>query len=285
MHFMHWFIGLIEKNSMILSIFFAMTNSRLIWSASFCDQTTILTDKWIFSCRFSDLVNHWNFRINLTFWLNVSISFWNSFMSVELSKIIVSISCIRNFRHVLSMWMIENWNFFFHAIRFLINWFAMSFSIIVKIMKCLILNIFVAMIKTSWILIFLKTLFILFRYFMQLIWLIGAAEIMIIRRFFHAVFSSILIFLVISVILIFWIFLTVFRLTTCAHDFEFVIACLIVIMKTTKIIDDLIELKFEKIVNLNVLWLDNFIWNNFDWIDHLWFFEVLCYFCRFKFSD
>ena len=125
-------------------------------------------------------------------------------------------------------------------------------------MKCLILNISVAMIKTSWILIFLKALFILFRYFMQLIWLIDAVEIMIIWRFFHAVFSSILIFLIISVILIFWIFLTVFRLTTCAHDFEF----LVVVMKTTETICDLIDLKFEKIVDLNISWFDDFIWDD-----------------------
>ena len=149
MHFMHWFVDLIEKNSMILSIFFAMTSSRLIWSALLCDQTTILTNKWIFFCRFFDLINHWNFRINLTFWLNVSILFWNNFMSVELSKIVVSNSCIRNFRYVSLMWMIENWKFFFHAIRFFINWFAMFFSAIVKIMKCLILNISAAMIKMS----------------------------------------------------------------------------------------------------------------------------------------
>ena len=122
--------------------------------------------------------------------------------------------------------MIENWKFFFHAIQFLINWFAIFFSIIVKIIKRLILNISAATIKTSWILIFLKTLFILFRYFMQLIWLIDAVEIMIIRRFFHVVFSSILIFLIMSIILIFWIFLIVFQLTICAHNFEFVIAYL-----------------------------------------------------------
>ena len=163
MHFMHWFVDLIEKNSMILNIFFVMINSRLIWSASFCDRTIILTDEWIFFCRFSDLINHWGFRTNFTFWLNVSISFWNSFMSVELSKIVVSISCIRNFRHVSSIWMIENWNFFFHAIQFSINWFAVFFSIIVKIIKCLILDISAATIKTSWMLIFLKILFILFR--------------------------------------------------------------------------------------------------------------------------
>ena len=183
-------------------------------------------------------------------------------MSVELSKIVVSTSCIRNSRHVSSIWMIENWKFFFHVTRFSINWFAVFFSIIVKIMKCLILNISAAMIKTSWILIFLKTLFILFRYFMQLIWLIDAVEIMIIRRFFHVVFSSILIFFIMSVVLIFWIFLTVFRLTTCVYDFKLVITCLIIIMKTTKTIDDLIKLKFEKIVDLNVLWLDDFIWND-----------------------
>ena len=70
----------------------------------------------------------------------------------------------------------------------------MFFSIIVKIIKFLILNMFAAMIKILWILIFLKTIFILFWYFMQLIWLIDAVEIMIIWRFFHAVFSSILIF-------------------------------------------------------------------------------------------
>ena len=93
---------------------------------------------------------------------------------------------------------------------------------------------------------------------MQLIWLIDAVEIMIIRRFFYAVFSSILTFLIISVILIFWIFLTVFRLTTCAHDFEF----LVVVMKTTETICDLIDLKFEKIVDLNISWLDDFIWND-----------------------
>ena len=163
MHFMHWFVDLIEKNSMILNIFFAMINLRLIWSASFCDWTIILTDEWIFFCRFFDLINYWSFRINFTFWLNVSISFWNSFMSVELSKIVVSTPCIRNSRHVSSIWMIENWKFFFHVTRFSINWFAVFFSIIVKIMKCLILNISAAMIKTSWILIFLKTLFILFQ--------------------------------------------------------------------------------------------------------------------------
>ena len=132
-------------------------------------------------------------------------------MSVKFSKMIVLISCIKNFRHVSSICIIENWNCFFHAIWFWINWFAMFFSIIVKIMKCLILNISAAMIKTSWILIFLKTLFILFRYFMQLIWLIDVIEIMIDRRFFYAVFSSILTFLIMSIILIFWIFLTVFR--------------------------------------------------------------------------
>ena len=219
MHFMHWFVDLIERNSMIFSIFFAMINSRLIWSALFCDRTIILIDEWIFFFRFSDLISHWNSRINFTFWLNVSTSFWNSFMSVEFSKMIVSISCIRNFRHVSSICMIENWNWFFHAIRFWINWFAMFFSTTVKIMKCLILNISAAMIKISWILTFLKTLFILFWYFMQLIWLIDVVEIMIIRRFFHAVFSSILAFLIMSIILIFWIFLTVSRLITCAHDF------------------------------------------------------------------
>ena len=154
--------------------------------------------------------------------------------------------------------MIENWKFFFHVTRFSINWLAMFFSIIVKIMKCLILDISAVMIKTSWILIFLKTLFILFRYFMQLIWLIDVVEIIIIRRFFHAVSSSILIFLIISIILIFWIFLTVLWLTTCVHDFEF----LVVIMKKTKTICDLIDLKFEKIVDLNISWLDDFIWSD-----------------------
>ena len=97
---------------------------------------------------------------------------------------------------------------------------------------------------------------------MQLIWLIDAVEIIIIRRFFHVVFSLILAFSATSIILIFWIFLIVFWLTTCAHDFEFVIACLIVIMKTIKIINDLINLKFEKILDLNVLWFDDFIWND-----------------------
>ena len=184
-------------------------------------------------------------------------------MSVKFSKMIVSISCIRNSRHVSSMCMIENWNSFFHAIRFWINWFAMFVSITVKIMKCLILDIFAATIKTSWILIFLKTLFILFRYFMQSIWLIDVVEIMIIRRFFHVVFSSILTFFIMSVVLIFWIFLTVFRLTTCVYDFEFLIACLAVIIETIKIINNLIELKFEKIsVDLNVSWLDDFIWDD-----------------------
>ena len=131
--------------------------SFVLWSNDYFN-------KWMnFFCRFFDLINHWNFRINFTFWLNVSISFWNNFISVELSKIIVSISCIKNFRHVSSIWMIENWKFIFHAIWFLINWFAMFFSIIVKIIKCFVLNIFAAMIKTSWILIFLNALFILFR--------------------------------------------------------------------------------------------------------------------------
>ena len=98
---------------------------------------------------------------------------------------------------------------------------------------------------------------------MQLIWLIDAIKIIIIRRFFHAISSFILTFLIMSIILIFWIFLTVFRLITCAHDSELVIACLIVIMKTIKIIDDLIELKLKKkIVDLNVSWLDNFIWSD-----------------------
>ena len=98
---------------------------------------------------------------------------------------------------------------------------------------------------------------------MQSIWLIDVVEIMIIRRFFHVIFSSILNFFIILIILIFWLFLTVFRLTICVHDFEFVIACLIVIIKTIKIIDDLIELKFEKIsINLNVSWFDDFIWND-----------------------
>ena len=70
-------------------------------------------------------------------------------------------------------------------------------------------------------------------------------------------------FFFLSVILIFWIFLTVFRLIICVHDFEFVIACLAVIIETIKTINDLIELKFEKIsIDLNVLWLDNFIWND-----------------------
>ena len=165
-------------------------------------------------------------------------------MSVELSKIVVSTSCIRNSRHVSSIWMIENWKFFFHVTRFSINWFAVFFSIIVKIMKCLILNISVAMIKTSWILIFLKTLFILFRYFMQLIWLIDVVEIMIIWRFFHNVFSSILIFLIMLIMLIFWIFWIVFWLIICVHDFEFIIASLIVILEAIKTINNLIELKF-----------------------------------------
>ena len=53
-------------------------------------------------------------------------------------------------------------------------------------------------------------------------------------------------------------FLTVSRLTTCVHDFEF----LIVVMKTTETICDLIDLKFEKIVDLNISWLDDFIWND-----------------------
>ena len=97
---------------------------------------------------------------------------------------------------------------------------------------------------------------------MQLIWLINAVEIIIIRRFFHAVFSSILTFLVILIVLIFWIFLTVFRLTTCVYDFKLVTACLIVIMKITETIDDLIKLKFEKIVNLNISWFDDSIWND-----------------------
>ena len=185
-------------------------------------------------------------------------------MSVEFSKMIVSISCIRNFRHVSSICMIENWNWFSHAVRFWINWFAVFFSATVKIMKCLVLDISAAMIKTSWILIFLKTLFILFRYFIQLIWLIGAVGVMIIRRFFHAVFSSILIFLVMSVILIFWIFLAVSRLITCVHDFEFVAACLAVVIGTIKTIDDLIKLEFKRIsIDLNVLWLDGFIWSDF----------------------
>ena len=263
MHFMHWFVDLVERNSIIFSIFFAMISSRLILSISFCDWTIILTNEWIFLCRFSDLINHWNFRINFTFWLNVSISFWNSFMSVEFSKMIVSISCIKNSRHVSSMCMIENWNFFFHAIWFWINWFAVFVLITVKIMKCLILDISAATIKTSWILIFLKTLFILFRYFMHLIWLIDVVEIMIIRRFFHVAFSSILTFFIMSVVLIFWIFLTVSRLTTCVHDFKFLIACLVVIIKTTKIIDDLIELKFRKIsIDLNISWFDDFIWDD-----------------------
>ena len=147
MHFMHWFVDLVERNSIIFNIFFAMINSRLILSTLFCDRTIILTNEWIFFCRFFDLITHWNFRINFTFWLNVSISFWNSFMSVEFSKMIVSISCIKNFRHVSSMCMIENWNFFFHAIQFWINWFAMFVSITVKIMKCLILNISAATIR------------------------------------------------------------------------------------------------------------------------------------------
>ena len=98
---------------------------------------------------------------------------------------------------------------------------------------------------------------------MQLIWLVDAIEIMIIRRFFHAIFSSILAFLVISVILIFWIFLIVFRLIICVYNSELVIAYLVVIIKTIKIIDDLIELKFEKnVVDLNVSWFDDFIWND-----------------------
>ena len=240
-----------------------MINSRLILSISFCNQTVILTNEWIFFCWFFDLISHWNFRINFTFWLNVSISFWNNFMSIEFSKMIVLISYIKNFRHVSSMCMIENWNFFLLTIRFWINWFAMFVSIIVKIMKCLILNISAATIKTSWILIFLKILFILFRYFMQSIWLIDVVEIMIIQRFFYVVFSSILIFFIMSVVLIFWIFLTVFRLTNCVHDFEFSIACLAVIIETIKIINDLIEWKFEKIsIDLNVAWFDNFIWND-----------------------
>ena len=92
--------------------------------------------------------------------------------------------------------------------------------------------------------------------------MIDAVEIIIIRRFFYAVFLSILIFLIISIILIFWIFLTVFWLTICIYDFKFVIACLIVIIKTTETIDDLIELKFEKIVNLYISWFDDFIWND-----------------------
>ena len=98
---------------------------------------------------------------------------------------------------------------------------------------------------------------------MQLIWLIDVVEIMIIERVFHAVFSSILIFLIMSIMLIFWIFLTVSQLIICVHDFEFMIACLIVILKTIKIIDDLIELKFEKIsVDLNISWFDDFIWSD-----------------------
>ena len=146
MHFMHWSVNLVERNSVIFSIFFAMISLRLIWSASFCDRTAILTDEWIFFCRFFDLISHWGFCINFTLWLNVSISFWNSFMSVKFSKMIVSISCIRNSRHVSSICMIENWNCFFHAIRFWINWFAVFFSTTVKIMKCLILNISAVMI-------------------------------------------------------------------------------------------------------------------------------------------
>ena len=261
MHFMHWSVGLVERNSMIFNIFSAMISSRLIWSASFCDRTVILTNEWIFLCRFSGLISHWDSRINFTFWLNVSISFWNSFMSVEFSKMIVSISCIRNSRHVSSICMVENWNSFSHAVRFWINWFAVFFSATVKIMKCLVLDISAAMTKTSWILAFLKTLFILFRYSMQLIWLVGAVGVMIIWRFFHAVFSSILAFLVMSVILIFWIFFAVPRLITCAHDFEFVATCLAVVIETIKTIDDLIKLKFWEVsVDLNVSWLCGFIW-------------------------
>ena len=38
---------------------------------------------------------------------------------------------------------------------------------------------------------------------------------------------------------------------------------MIVIIEIIKIIDDLIELKFEKIlIDLNVLWFDDFIWND-----------------------
>ena len=97
---------------------------------------------------------------------------------------------------------------------------------------------------------------------MQLIWFVGAVEIIIIRQFFYAIFSSILIFFNHVSHIDFLNFLTVFRLTTCAHDFEFVIACLSVVMKTIKTIDDLIELKFEKFVDLNISWFDNFIWND-----------------------
>ena len=99
---------------------------------------------------------------------------------------------------------------------------------------------------------------------MQLIWLIDAVEIMIIWRLFHAVSSSILAFLTMSVVLIFWIFLAVSRLIICVHDFEFMATCLVVVIKTIKAIDDLIELKFEKIsVDLNVSWLGDFIWDDF----------------------
>ena len=100
------------------------------------------------------------------------------------------------------------------------------------------------------------------------------------------IFSSILTFLTMSIVLIFWIFLIVFRLIICVHDSEFVIAYLIVVMKTIKIIDDLIESKFEK----KNYWFERFvIWwfylKWFEWIERLWFFDVLCCFCRFEFND
>ena len=98
---------------------------------------------------------------------------------------------------------------------------------------------------------------------MQLIWLIDVVEIMIIRRIFHAVFSSTLTFLIMSIMLIFWILLIVSRLIICVHDFEFMIACLTVVLKAIEIIDDLIELKFEKVsIDLNISWFDDFIWGD-----------------------
>ena len=133
-HLMHWSIDLIEINFEIFDIFFVIINFFLIRFVSFCVRTTIFIDECILSIRDSNFNNHINSRINSMFWLKISIFFFNNVMSLIDSKIVISMSWIKNSCHNSFLWITTKSNFFFHVVRFSINWSAVLFSSTMKIM-------------------------------------------------------------------------------------------------------------------------------------------------------
>ena len=126
MHFMHWFVDLIEKNSIIFNIFFVMINLRLILSISLCDQTIILTNEWIFLSIF-----WFDQSLKLSYQFYVLIEYFNF--------ILKQISCQSNFR---------KWSFRFHVLKFFVmfhwcvwlkikDFFLMRFNFKLINLRCL----------------------------------------------------------------------------------------------------------------------------------------------------